>query len=267
MTDYTKNLSKFDIINKEGQRIAFVLNDYQKLFLTAITNKDVILKSRQIGYSSLILGIFTIDFLLAENSRSVCISHDAPSAQKLFDRVKFFIKSAEEKGLAINLKYNSRNEMVNSDKNSSFYIGAAGSKAFGRGDTITNLHLSEFAYYPEPEAMLASVLQAVVPNGRCIIESTANGMNYFKTFWDKSKANETGFKTHFFDNKFYSNEFLEVKKKELGDYLFKQEYPQTDLEAFLSSGSLFFDKEALAYYLLKVQTPIASYNTFYDIAL
>lgn len=265
--NYKVNLPKFDIVDKAGQRVPFEVNQFQEKYLETATNKDIILKARQIGFSSLILGMFTLDFLLKENSRSVCISHDAQSAMKLLDRVKFYIKSAEEKGLSVNLKYNSRNEIVNSDKNSSFYIGASGSKSFGRGDTLNNLHLSEYAFYNDQENILASVLQAVVPTGRVIIETTANGMGYFKTYWDKSKVGETGFKTHFFDNSFYATEFLEQKRKELGDEFFKQEYPATDIEAFIASGNPFFEREALRYYLENIKEPEATYASFYDITL
>jgi len=267
LLSYKTKLAKFKIVNKDGQAVDFITNKEQDRFLKEATGKDIILKSRQIGFSSLILGLFTIDFLLSENSRSVCISHDGESAQKLLDRVKYFIKSAEEKGLSVSLKYNSRQEMVNSDKNSSFYIGKAGSKTFGRGDTLNNLHLSEYAWYDDPERLLASVLQAVVPTGKCFIETTANGMNYFKTYWDKSRAGETGYKTHFFDNSHYSKEFLNQKLKELGSMLFKQEYPTTDLEAFISSGNPFFDKEALEHYLKNVINPIKEYKTYYDLSL
>jgi len=264
--NYKKALKKFEIVNKESKSVPFILNNYQEIFLDNMTGKDIILKARQIGYSSLILGIFTIDFCLVENSRSVCISHDSPSAQKLLDRVKYFLKSAEKKGLALKLRYNSRNEIVNELKNSSIYIGASGSKSFGRGDTLNNLHLSEFAFYQEPEKMLGSVLQAVVPTGRVIIESTANGMNFFKKYWDKSKNGETGFKTHFFDNSFYTKEFLEKKKKELGE-LYPQEYPSNDLEAFLSSGNPFFDKEAMKYYLAQIKEPIQKSKGYYDFVI
>lgn len=264
--NYLKSIQRFDIVNKEGQTVSFVPNQFQELFYNSMSGKDVILKARQIGFSSLILAIFTLDFLLKENSRSVCISHDSPSSQKLLDRVKFFLASAEKKGLDLKLKYNSRNEMVNADKNSTFYIGAAGSKSFGRGDTLTNLHLSEFAFYDDPQAMLASTLQAVVPTGRVIIESTANGMNFFKEFWDKTKVGETGFKTHFFDNSFYSKEFLEQKRRELAE-LYPQEYPETDVEAFLSSGNPFFDQEALKAYLVNVAKPTQTYPTHYDLLI
>jgi len=262
-----RSLTKFDIVSKDGQTIPFVVNSFQQNYLDKMSRRDVILKVRQVGFSSLILGLFTLDFLLIPNSRSVCISHDAPSAQKLLDRVKFFISSAEAKGLSVNLKYNSRNELMNADKNSSFYIGQAGSKSFGRGDTVNNLHLSEFAFYEDPERMLSGVLQALVPSGRAIIETTANGMNFLKTFWDKASVGENNFKAHFFGNTFYSKEFLDEKRLELGDEKFKQEYPATDTEAFLATGGLFFDRTALQGYLDTVQPPIQIYNSFYDLLI
>jgi hypothetical protein len=264
--NYSKNISKFNIVNKDGQSVSFLPNNFQEKFLTDMSGRDVILKARQCGFSSLILAMFTLDFLREENSRSVCISHDGPSATKLLDRVKYFLDSAKAKGLDLKLKYNSRYELVNEEINSTFYIGASGSKSFGRGDTLTNLHLSEFAFYDDPKSMLASALQAVVPQGKVIIESTANGMNYLKEFWDKSKSGDTGFKTHFFGNTFYAPEFLEQKRKELAD-LFPQEYPATDTEAFLSSGNPFFDLEALKYYLTETTEPISTYPTHYDLAI
>lgn len=265
---YLKNIAKFDIVDKTGQVVPFILNKEQRKLLETMTDRDIVLKCRQIGFSSLILAIFTLDFLLVNNSRAVVISHDTESAQKLLDRVRFFIQSAEDKGLKIDLKYNSRNELANREKNSTFYIGKAGSKSFGRGDTINNLHLSEWAYYEHPERLLASILQAVTPSkSKVFIESTGNGMNYFKKFWDKSKAGETGFKTHFFDNSFYSKEFLSQKRKELGEEMYKQEYPVNDTEAFISSGSPFFDMKSLAYYMEQVTGPIEEFKTYHDLLI
>ena len=257
MIDYQKAISKFDIVSKEGKTVPFVLNKEQTKLLRDMTGRDIILKSRQIGFSSLILAVFTINFLLKENSRGVILSHDGESAQRLLDRAKFFIESAEQKGLAVNLKYNSRHEMVNSDKNSSLYIGKAGSKAFGRGDTINNCHLSEFAWYENSERLLASIFQAVVPKGgKVFIESTANGLNFFKDFWERTKASKTGFKSHFFGNNHYSEGFLTQKKMELGPELFKQEYPANDVECFLFSGTPYFDQDILNHYLSKAIKPI-----------
>ena len=45
-----------------------------------------------------------------------------------------------------------------------------------------------------------------------------------------------------------SAKILEEKKKELRE-MFPQEYPETDTEAFLSSGEMFFSADALKWYL------------------
>jgi hypothetical protein len=92
-------------------------------------------------------------------------------------------------------------------------------------------------------------MQAVVPTGRVIIETTANGFNYFKEYWDNSERGETGFNPMFFKAAdFYSSEFLEMKKRDLGR-LYSQEYPDTPMEAFVTSGESFFNKDSLAVYL------------------
>ena len=95
-------------------------------------------------------------------------------------------------------------------------------------------------------------MQAVVPTGRVIIETTANGFNYFKEYWDNSERGETGFKPLFFKaSDFYSPDFLEMKLRDLGR-LFPQEYPETSLEAFVTSGESYFDKTQLATYLQEI---------------
>lgn len=247
--------NELSIINKNAQEIPFVLNSPQAHFLENIQNKNIILKARQMGFSSVILGYLTIRFLLKYNERLVVVSHEAGATQKLMDRVKFFISSYERKNkIKLPTKYNSRSEIVNEDTNSTIYIGTAGSKSFGRGDTITALHLSEFAFYSNPEEMLAGVLQALTPDGNLFIESTANGFNFYKTLWDEAEAR--GFTKHFYNSEWlYDKDFIKQKEKELGR-LFKQEYPETPEEAFLTSGDMYFDGDSLKWYLEQCKNPI-----------
>lgn len=249
--------NEYTIIDKSGKEVKFILNPPQADFITKISGRDIILKARQEGFSSAILGIGTNKFIYGENERCVSISNESSATQRLLDRVKFYIKSYERKNeLQIPMKYNSRSEMVFDGRNNSFYIGTAGSREFGRGDTITFLHLSEFFFYADPERLLAGIMQAVVPNGLVFIESTANGFNFGKTFWDRTVAGETGFKHHFYGPEWiYTPEFLEQKKKELGR-LYQQEYPSSPEEAFLTSGDSYFDKEALRWYLSQSKQPM-----------
>lgn len=245
------------IINKQGQIVPFILNKPQKLFIEKSTGRDILLKARQEGFSSEIGGIFTGDFILDPNSYSVVIADISDNATGLLDKVKFYLKSYEEiTNMKIPLKYNSKYELVNEFLNSRYQIGTAENTEFGRSKTIKNLHMSEAAFYKHFNKLLASALQAVRPDGRVVIETTANGFNDFKNFWDSSAKGETGFNPLFFSGtSFYKPEFLEQKKKELKE-LFSQEYPETAEEAFLTSGSVYFDQFALKNYLNNVREPI-----------
>ena len=269
MTGYKDFIEdNFKIVNKKSEVVDFRLNKIQnKYILSDYTGKDVILKARQQGFSSLILAVFATDFLLKENSRSVIVADLRENAQELLDRVKYYIESYQETNkIKVPLKYNSRYELLNEEKNSRYTIGSADNSNFGRSKTITNLHLSEFAFYKESEKLFASAMQAVVPDGRVIIETTANGFNFFKTFWDECVAKERTFKPNFYKaSDFYSESFLENKRNELKDRLFKQEYPETDIEAFISSGATFFDKEALEHYLLNVANPTKEVGSYYEL--
>jgi hypothetical protein len=244
----------FKIVNKEGIGVDFILNKVQeKYLLEDSTDRDIILKARQQGFSSLSLARFTTDFLVKENSVNVVVADNADNAIALLDRVKYFLKSYEEKNqIKIPLKYNSKYEIFNEEANARYSIGTAENTEFGRSRTIKNLLLSEAAFYQHFEKILAGALQAVVPEGKVVIETTANGFKYFKNFWDASKRGETTFKPLFYKaSDFYSKEFLEKKKQELKE-LYPQEYPETDLEAFISSGSKYFDTLSLQKYLEEV---------------
>src|SRR3989304_5825014 len=199
--------NRFQIVDKTAKVTPFTFNEIQdKYLLQDYTGRDVILKARQQGFSSLILAIFTADFLIKDNQRNVIVADISDNASELLDRVKFYIKSYEEiKGIKIPLKYNSKYELFNEATNSRYTIGTADNVDFGRSKTITNLHLSEAAFYNNLEKLFAGAMQAVVPMGRIIVETTANGYGYFKSFWDECKLGERPFKPLFYKaSDFYS---------------------------------------------------------------
>jgi len=246
------------IIDKQQEEVPFKLNAIQNRFVSDATGKDIILKARQQGFSSLILGAFTKDFILKENSLSVVIADIADNAQDLLSRVKHYIASFEKKNnCKVPLKYNSKYELMNAANNARYIIGTAENADFGRSKTITNLHFSEAAFYPKFEQLLAGATSAVVPTGRIVIETTANGFNPFKTFYDDSVLGQTGFTPHFYRAEdFYEAEYLEERKKALGR-LYDQEYPASAEIAFVTSGDTYFDADAMRYYLENSKEPIA----------
>lgn len=249
----------FRIINKEGEEVPFIPNEVQQRYAEESSGNDIILKARQQGFSSFILAVFTADFILKENARCVVVADIEENAQELLDRVKQYIKSYEDiNNTVVPLKYNSKTELYNKDTNARYTIGTAKATEFGRSKTITNLHLSEAAFYPNLSKILKGAGNAVVPSGRFILETTANGYNEFKTLWDDAEKGEKDFKPLFFKaSDFYTEEELTRKRRQAiteSDYL--QEFPETPNDAFQTSGQCYFDLEALRAYSERIREPL-----------
>ena len=261
----------FYIVDKESKDVPFKLNKAQEKFLEEMTGRDIILKARQLGFSTLVLAVFTYDFLFTKNSTSMSISYETGAAQKLLDKVKHFIEP-----LGVPLRYNSRNEMFNEAMNSRFYIGTAAAVTTGRGQTINNLHASEVAFYPNADTLMTGLLQSVPKEGNVIMESTANGMgNLFHREWKRAVEGDGAWSPHFSpwsadpeyigfvepgtvlkgEEKEIADKYgltrnqiawMRAKKREFKtDDEFRQEYPLTPQEAFISSGNPAFDMHAL----------------------
>ena len=254
--------NEFTIVNKDKNEVPFYLNKAQADIIYKLSDRNVILKCRKLGFSSLMLAIGSLKFLLGNNERVVSMSFDADASVKQLERAKRFIESFERKNkIVIPKKYNSKNEMVYErvvdgvKYINTFRIGTARSDSFGRGDDISFLHLTEVSLAENIENLLAGVGEATVNNAMTTLETTANGFNAFKTFYDEAKLGYRGYKTFFYNPTWeYSPAFLEQKSKELGR-LFPQEYPMTDLESFITSGEIFFDSLALKDHLNRAKEP------------
>ena len=285
----------FTIVNKEGETVPFELNDVQQKYMEEISWRDDILKARQQGFSSLILAMFTVRFLFVPNVRCVCISHEKEATTRLFARVVHYLDTLP---FEVELSKKTASRLVYSPFPGDvreFYIGTAGSKAFGRGDTIHYLHISELAFWEKPGALLSGLLEAVPMNKKTtqiVKECTANGMETLHhREWLEEKNGNSTFQPIFYgwnenpdyimaamNTKFDEEEMqmaaeFDLSKPQLAwrrakiksiqtpegytkEDIFKQEYPLTDEEAFLSSGSPVFDYEMLKRHkMLNVKEP------------
>lgn len=247
----------FTIIDKDKQEVPFILNKAQRHFIENLTERNVILKARKMGFSSVLLAIACVKFITGENERCVSMSFDKEASIKQLERAKHFIRSYERiKQRKIPFKYSSKNELVWEGKRedgttftNALRIGTAKSSGFGRGDDISFLHLTEVSMATNLDQLLAGVGEAVVRNTIVSLETTANGYNEFKTFWDEASAGARGYNALFYSPEWeYDKEFIDRKKAELGR-LFDQEFPMTPELAFIASGNLYFDREALQDYL------------------
>lgn len=142
----------------------------------------MILKARQKGISKVIDADQLID-CIKKSTNAVVISHEKEATKRLFAAVRYYVDNMEVKPA---LSIDSKQEMKFPKRGSSYFIGTAGQRAFGRGDTIDRAHLSEAAFYDDLEKILAGIAEAC-EYGQIDIETTPNGRNAFYEMWQKAK--------------------------------------------------------------------------------
>lgn len=245
--------------------------------------RETILKARKEGFTSLVLALFAADIIMNHDPvRYLEISYKEDATRQHYRRLKAFILSyfkkrteiQEERELEKEIfdSISEGEELVLKHNKASFYVGTASTRTGERGGTVQGVLFSEAAHYPDTGIQKASEIieatrnQIAVGSGMVFVETTANGMNHFYNLWNKAKDREVDYKPRFFSWKdFYTEEQFELIKKGFADKsLIKQEYPEFDYEAFLTSGRPVFNQIALKEYLDKarVTPPLAIGNLF-----
>lgn len=232
------------------------------------------------------------------------VAHKEQSTTNLFEMSKRMleylpdtIKPEQKKSNAKELVFNNQN---GTGLDSKIKCMTAGGKGIGRSDTFTALHLSELAFWEgNKKEIMTGLLQAVpnTPESMIIIESTANGFEYFKDMWDRAVAGKSDFYPLFIgwnELQEYSMPYtgfeLTKEEKDLqkqynltldqltwrrwcienncsGDInQFKQEYPICPEEAFLSTGQCYFNKLNIINRINEAPEPIVqgTFNCYYD---
>lgn len=185
------------IVNKDTKLVPFILTPEQRKFIEELVKYCIVLKSRQLGISVIIIGLSIRQCIVYPNSNCLLVSHDQKSCNAIFDKLKQQFNSLP-KWLKPKTIANNRME-IKMTNGSKITCVCAGNKDVGRGDTLHLVHLSEFAFWTMPKKQLNSITQALAPDGKLIIESTANGLNHFHDLYFQAKNNENSYKSFFFN--------------------------------------------------------------------
>ncbi|MGW8177287.1 MAG: hypothetical protein ACWGQW_00600 [bacterium] len=189
------NLLRID--NKEGIVVPFIFNHGQLHFNRNKRKRNIILKHRQGGWSSSILADMFMDCLLRENIECAVVSHEGRATQRLLDRVQFYYDHMDDPKPPMGAE--SRVEKTFPENNTSIYVGTAGSRAFGRGDTIQKALLSELAFYENGDMLLNAIEDSVPLSGELTIECTPNGEgNIFYDTWVRAREGRNPYTPFFF---------------------------------------------------------------------
>lgn len=237
----------------------------------------IVLKARQQGISTYCAGRTYWRTISNPLYQSVVITHRADTTQLLFDMTRRFYDLQPE-DYRPKIKSSNKSGISFAGVDSSYHVYTAGSSQVGRGTTPTILHASEIAFWPNADELLAGLFQGVanVPGTEIILESTANGAGgTFYDLWQDAQDPDSEWLPIFipwhetseyqstvpanFELDLGDTEYKELhnltdeqmqwrrEKTAGGKYeVFKQEYPATAEEAFLTSGRSVFDRDVIA---------------------
>lgn len=249
----------------------------------------IILKARQQGLSTAVGGYLYHKVSQAEAKKAIVVTHKSDSTTALFNMTKRYHENVPEI-IKPSTSYSSKKELVFDKLDSSYMVATAGGDGIARGETITHAHLSELAFWKESTAAenLHGLLESIpeTDDTAVFIESTANGVTGpFYKMWQAAVNGESDyyplFIPWFLDPEYKypapegfqrtPDEEKEAEKYDLSDDqlywrrlkiaksgadLFKQEYPATPEEAFLTTGRPVFDTQALYERSQELQGPL-----------
>jgi hypothetical protein len=213
------------IVNKAGHLVPLVANPWQLEMNEALEAqraagrpmRAIILKARQLGFSTWTEAIITQRITMLQYQRAVIVAQDVKTAGDIFNmakRMHAHLPSQQEIGLGFSVKpdivgrsesQNGRKHLVfgepsvrlrsmGRDGTSALDIDTAESPEAGRGTTRHLVHLSEVAKWPEratagTSSKMIAVLNSVPyePETLVVLESTANGLNHFYRRWLAAK--------------------------------------------------------------------------------
>lgn len=192
------------IINKRAELVPAEPRPWQLRFDAALEAqrqaglpmRAIVLKSRKLGYSSWVQIKLMQRLTQLPNRKGMVVAHDTDTANELFEigRVIYehlppeikppLANMRNSKGTAKFMQFGERARAAVTGLNSMIEVDTAKEVQSGRGYTLHYLHLSEVAFWQD-EGKLTSLLNAVPyePETMIVLESTANGHNFFRERW------------------------------------------------------------------------------------
>jgi len=254
------------VLDKEKHLVPFRWNKAQAHFQANRTGRDVILKARQLGFSTLIQGEMFRRTVTGTRT-TMTLAHDADTTAKLRLMADRFYEHCKFGSIQPQRKYANASLTTYPEFDSTASIATAGNVETGRGGTYSDFHGSEVAFWKDAERIIAGAMQGGSPD--VVLESTPNGaQGYFYELAMEAMRGDGIYKLHFYpwwwDAEYkvdtpepitYTDEEAELvrlhnltqaqikwrrgKQLELKGF-FLQEYPEDPITCFITSGNSYF---------------------------
>lgn len=176
-------------------RIKFELYPFQEKTLIELIHhdKNIILKSRQLGISTL-SAAYSLWLTMFHRDKSVLVVATKQDVAK-----NLITKSREmyaylPQWLQSQQKTDENNKMSIRFLNGSQIKAVSGAGDSGRSEALSLLIIDECAFIQHIEDLWASVQQTLATGGKAILLSTPNGVgNFFHRTWQRAEEQENGF--------------------------------------------------------------------------
>ena len=212
------------IRTKEGDETRLVMKPAQRKLYEAVKQqveagkpvRIIVLKARQMGFSTLISGLIFHACATQENRNALLVAHVADATANLhqmhlrfFDRLPPRLRPMRAASNVMGIVFaNPSKDPAERAREpglrSRIRCATAGGKGVGRSDTLQYVHASEYAFWPDgintKSDTLLGILQAVpaLPGTMVFLESTAKGFDDFHKRWEDAVSGRSDFVPLFF---------------------------------------------------------------------
>ena len=183
----------YTIVNEYGKAVIFKMREAQVHLYRTMSFRNIVLKARQLGFTTFI-DILGLDIILfSENIRAGIVAHTMPDAQAIFqDKIMFPYENLPPDIKAMLRPRKSAANELRLSNNSSMRVGVS-----FRSSTAQFIHISEYgkicAQYPKKaREILTGCLPAVHAGSFLFVEGTAEGRGgHFHDMCEASRLGRT----------------------------------------------------------------------------
>jgi hypothetical protein len=168
--------SVFEVRTKGAQVVPFVPFETQRRFVEQLGNRNITVKPRQVGMSTITLLLICAIVIFTPNVNVLIVTHLAETTETFRQTMRNWISWINrDYGFNIELGTDNKEQMEIANTGSAIYWGTPG--GVGRSRTYHIFMGSELAHWdvPSPAGALAGMTESVPDNGLIFLESTPNG--------------------------------------------------------------------------------------------
>ena len=174
-------------------RIQFNLYPFQERVLGLFKDNpySIILKSRQLGISTLTAAYSLWTMLFHKDKNVLCIATKQETAKNMVTKVKFMYENLPS---WLSIDYIENNKLTLRLNNGSQIKATSASSDAGRSEAVSLLLIDEAAFIENIGEIWASAQQTLATGGGCIALSTPYGTGgWFHQTWVKAESKENEF--------------------------------------------------------------------------